>query len=505
MNKNIYIRFIACSLAVLIAMPPWAFAQDNTANPGPDKRFRQEELDQMLAPIALYPDPLLAQVLVAATYPVQVTEADRWVKQNGVLKGDALNNALDRMDWDLSVKALVPFPQVLAMMDDKIAWTERLGDAFIVQQSDVMDTIQKLRLRAQAQGNIRTTREQTVVVEDEYIAIEPANPELVYVPRYDPAVIYGSWWYPDYPPYAWYPYFPADAVITYGLLGFASGILVASAWSWGWGHWDWRHRDIDINITRNININRNRIGAVRTSSWGRDVSRQRLNASRRFGSRDAGGFATGTRPSAAAVQRGLQQRQGGLRSGQAGSRSAQRQANRNSMLGRNATGRTGSGFANAAPRGTSRTGSSFSGRTSRSGDRFAHGNTAAPRGGSAFSRGSNRPRGGSIANNSGRATGGGFARSAPRSFGGSSFARGGGNRPQGSIGRNARPSGGGRAPSFAARGGGGRSSGGFASRDAGRPAGGGGIARPGGHGGHGFANRGGGGGGGGKHCAGKHC
>jgi hypothetical protein len=331
MNKDAcFIRAIVVLLVVLMAAPYGAFAQ----NTGTSRTFRQEELDQMLAPIALYPDSLLAQMLVAATYPVQVTEADRWVRQNPDLKGDALNSALDRTDWDLSVKALVPFPQVLSMMDDKLSWTENLGEAFLAQQADVMDTVQKLRARAQAQGNLKSTREQTVLVKGDSIEIEPANPEVVYVPYYDPAVIYGSWWYPAYPPYAWYPYFPAGPIITYGLFGFAAGIAVASAWNWGWGHWDWGRRDININVSRNVNINRHDIGRIRTSSWSHEVSQRRLSSSRNFGMRDAGRPGAGTRSSAASVEKGLHQHQGTVRSNQAGVGSAHGQANRNATLGR---------------------------------------------------------------------------------------------------------------------------------------------------------------------------
>ena len=188
-------------LILLMAIPAGALAQGSGTGP----TFRQEELDQMLAPIALYPDSLLAQILVAATYPLQVVQADRWIKQNKNLKGDQLNDALDNMNWDLSVKALAPFPQVLSMMSEKLDWTQKLGDAFLAQQADVMDTIQKLRARAKAQGNLQTTKEQQVTVQEQTIVIEPASPTVVYVPAYNPAVIYGPWWYPAYPPYRLLP------------------------------------------------------------------------------------------------------------------------------------------------------------------------------------------------------------------------------------------------------------------------------------------------------------
>ncbi|MGA2403952.1 MAG: DUF3300 domain-containing protein, partial [Syntrophobacteraceae bacterium] len=191
MRRNVFLSRALIGVLVVMMVPYGAFGQ--TAAPAPT--FSPQELDQALAPIALYPDSLLAQVLVAATYPDQVMEADRWIKENASLKGDALNNALDTMDWDLSVKALAPFPQVLSMMAEESAWTQRLGEAFLAQQADVMDSVQKLRQKAQAAGNLKTTAEQKVVVKGEVVEIEPANPQVVYIPSYDPVVVYGTWWW----------------------------------------------------------------------------------------------------------------------------------------------------------------------------------------------------------------------------------------------------------------------------------------------------------------------
>jgi hypothetical protein len=282
MNRRVtYLRVLVGFLVFLMAAPPGILAQSS----GTGGAFRQEELDQMLAPIALYPDSLLGQILVAATYPDQVVEADQWVTQNNDLKGDDMNAALDRMDWDLSVKALVPFPQVLGMMSDKREWTQRVGDAFLAQQADVMDTIQSLRAKAHAQGNLRSTEQQKVVVRGESIEIEPANPRVIYVPTYNPTVIYGSWWHPAYPPYAYSPYYPHHAYdphytgagfVTAGLFGFAAGIAVGSVWHSGWGHWDWHRHNVYVNVNRHININRNDIrrSDIRSSSW-HDVNRHR--------------------------------------------------------------------------------------------------------------------------------------------------------------------------------------------------------------------------------------
>ena len=198
MKRKVFLIRALIGVLVVMMVPYGAFGQ----GAGTAATFGPQELDQMLAPIALYPDSLLAQVLIAATYPDQVVEADRWLKENAGLKGDALNNALDTMDWDLSVKALAPFPQVLSMMAEEPAWTQKVGEAFLAQQADVMDSVQKLRQKAQASGNLKTTAEQKVVVQGDYVEIEPVNPEVVYIPSYNPAVVYGPWWYPAYPPWS---------------------------------------------------------------------------------------------------------------------------------------------------------------------------------------------------------------------------------------------------------------------------------------------------------------
>ena len=242
-------------LIILLAVPPPVFAQDSTTMV---VKFSQEELDQMLAPVALYPDSLLGQVLVASTYPLEVILADRWVKQNKNLKGDALNDAVDRQNWDASVKALVPFPEVLSMMSEKTEWTQRLGDAFLSQQDDVMDTVQRLRERARNEGNLKTTEQQVVVVEKEIIRVEPANPEVVYVPVYDPMWVYGPWWWPAYPPYVVYPYYPGF-VVSPGFIWFGTGFIVGAFWSHAWGYWDWPHHHVIVSTNRSININRRNI------------------------------------------------------------------------------------------------------------------------------------------------------------------------------------------------------------------------------------------------------
>jgi hypothetical protein len=215
-----------------------------------------QELDRLLAPVALYPDALLSQVLMASTYPLEVVQAARWTQANPDLGDEALEQALAAQDWDPSVKALVPFPQVLEMMSERLDWTQRLGDAVLAQQDQVMATVQQLRRKAREAGNLATTRQQTVVVEPDLIVIEPADPEVVYVPVYNPTIVYGSWWWPA-PPYAWYPrsYVVGSGVVT----GVSFGLGVAVG-HYLWGGFDWHHRKIhvhrDVDVVRNVTLNR---------------------------------------------------------------------------------------------------------------------------------------------------------------------------------------------------------------------------------------------------------
>ncbi|MGH7410214.1 MAG: DUF3300 domain-containing protein [Candidatus Methylomirabilis sp.] len=232
-------------------MSPGAAAQDQSK-----PVFSREELEQVLAPIALYPDSLLVQILMASTYPLEVVQADRWTKENKDLKGDALTASLEKQQWDPSVKSLVNFPQVLEMMSQKLDWTQKLGDAFLAQQKDVMDTVQKLRNKAEAQGNLKTTKEQKVIVEKETqtIVIESASPQVIYVPTYNPTVVYGAWPYPAYPPYY---YYPPGYVAGAAVFGFAAGVAVGAAWGYAWGGSNWRGGEVNVNVNRNTNINRN--------------------------------------------------------------------------------------------------------------------------------------------------------------------------------------------------------------------------------------------------------
>jgi hypothetical protein len=244
-------------LVFLMAAPPWVIAQGSQGTEEP-KTFKQEELDQMLAPIALYPDDLLTQLLMASTYPLEIVQAARWAKQNKNLKGDALTQALEKEDWDPSVKSLMNFPEVLDRMNEDLQWTQKLGDAFLAQEKQVMDTIQMLRKKAQEAGNLKDNPQQKVVVDKETIVIESANPEVIYVPSYNPAVVYGAWWWPAFPPpLPFFPFFPYATPYAYGAMAFGAGVARAAAWGYAWGHANWGGGNVNINASRNTNINNN--------------------------------------------------------------------------------------------------------------------------------------------------------------------------------------------------------------------------------------------------------
>ncbi len=186
-------------LSLLLAAPfGQAAAEDVPAS------YTRAELDQMLAPIALYPDTVLSHILIAATYPLEVVQAERWVKANPGLQGEAAVNAVEDRNWDPSVKALVAFPTVLERMVEDLDWTQRLGEAFMTQEGQVIEAVQGLRGRAYTAGNLQTNERVRVVREREVIYVEPAKPNVIFVPYYDTRVVYGPWWWNSYPPVYWY-------------------------------------------------------------------------------------------------------------------------------------------------------------------------------------------------------------------------------------------------------------------------------------------------------------
>ncbi len=242
----------------------------------PRPTFMQQELDQMLAPIALYPDALLSQILIAATYPLEVVEASRWSRANPNLKGDQAVQAVAQNAWDPSVKSLVAFPQILLMMDDNLNWTERLGDAFLAQQAQVMDTVQNLRQKAYAAGNLKSSDQVRVEQQGQTIVVAPAAPEVVYVPYYDPMVIYGPWWWPAYPPVFWAPW-PGFFVRPGFAFSFGIGITVGPGFFFG--AFDWPHRHVTVvnvnNFFFNQTVTRNQTTVNQVNVWQHDPVHRR--------------------------------------------------------------------------------------------------------------------------------------------------------------------------------------------------------------------------------------
>jgi Protein of unknown function (DUF3300) len=231
--------------------PPPPQSAPPPPQPAPPAYAQQtpEQLQQLVAPIALYPDSLVAQILAASTYPEQVVEADRFVQSHPDLKGDDLAKAVDQEPWDPSVKALTAFPSVLGNMDKNLSWTSSLGDAYYNQQQDVMDAVQVMREKAQQAGNLKSTPQQTVTTQGSTIIIQPASPTVVYVPAYNPWIIYGP---PIAPWPGWYPYpgiWYAGPYITFGV-GFGIGFF--GGFAWGWPHWgfDWHNRVVIYNRAR---------------------------------------------------------------------------------------------------------------------------------------------------------------------------------------------------------------------------------------------------------------
>jgi hypothetical protein len=264
----------------------------------------EAQLAQLVAPIALYPDELVAQVLTAATYPAQIVEADRWLQANSSLKGDALAKSVDPQPWDPSIKALTQFPSVLGMMDKNLSWTSSLGEAYMSDQTAVMNAVQRLRQRAQQAGNLQSTPQETVTTQQQdqepVIVIEPVDPAIVYIPEYDPWLVYGG-------PIDFYPGwidYPGLYIAGPGIVfGFGIGIGVYGGFGWGWHNWgcDWRGHGVLYNrapyFSRSPSF-RGRVGSAGGFSQSRGFGRN--GASPGVGSRGslpAGGFRTGGVPS----------------------------------------------------------------------------------------------------------------------------------------------------------------------------------------------------------------
>jgi len=399
------------------------------------------DLDSLVAPIALYPDALVAQIMAASTYPLEIVEADRWQRANASLKGDALEKELEKQPWDKSVAWLVHFPDVLSRMAQNLQWTQSLGDAVLSNQADVMAAVQRMRQRAESSGSLQTTQQQTVVKEKEVIKIVPANPEVVYVPQYNPTIVYGSAWAPV-PAYAYpaiYAPAPAGAVVASSMISFGLGMAMGSV-MWG-GGCDWYHSSIyvgpgrwgyggwggnnDVNININDSFNRtnvnkwehnpvhrggvryrdnsveNRYGArARSSVHDSGVRRQAEGAKGGAGGNDLRGAADRARSSGRAE--GAQRPAGNQRSG-----ASQRSGDAASR-----------GKAAASQARSSGAGAAAKGRASGGDRSLSRPNSGARSGGGSL--------GGSMGSAVQRSGGGNFGGAAQRSGGGAGFGGGGG-------------------------------------------------------------------------------
>src|SRR3954447_4962323 len=429
------------AMALLLAMPVAAVAQTadapaapssqvQTANPPAQaaELLKPEQLEALVAPIALYPDELLANVLAASTYPLEVVQADRWLKERKTLKGDPLKTEVEKQPWDDSVKALASTAEVLTMMSDKLDWTKALGDAVLAQQPDVMDAVQRLRTKAYDNKKLVTTTQQKVSVKTEesrqVVVIEPAVPDTMYVPYYEPATVYGAWPYTEYPPY----YFGYPSYIGAGVV--AAGLAFGTAWAIGrWGNYwgggcNWGNRNVYINH-RTTNIGN---AWQHNPSHRQGVRYNNANVQQRFGNSNL--------KAGAADRMDFRGRDGQQKPGQdrpgAGDRAGER----------------------AGDRGGDRQGPGD--RAKAGGDRAKGGGDRAAKGGGAKNAGAK-----SASSKAGGAKGGGGAKAANRGGGGALNVSSGRSaaaasaRGQASMASMGPRGGGGGGASFAGRGGGG--------------------------------------------------
>ncbi len=264
-------RLVAVLCAALLVPGDATLLRSQTKESTPDAqktpKIAPDQLDSLVAPIALYPDPMLAQVLAASTYPLEIIQLQQWLEKNKNLKDKALVDAVSKQPWDPSVQGMAALPDVVGRLAKDIQWTTDLGNAFLTQQSDLMDAVQRMRKKAQSNGNLKTSEQQKVetkVVENkQVIVIQQASPEVVYVPSYNPVVVYGPPVYP-YPPIYYPPvgYYAAGMAISFGV-----GVAMGAAWGGGWGYGcGWGNNDVDINVNNNFNRNTNINGGNRVSN-----------------------------------------------------------------------------------------------------------------------------------------------------------------------------------------------------------------------------------------------
>jgi hypothetical protein len=269
-------RAVFCAALLLAPVGGLLAAQQPPEVPPPSQALTPDQLDDLVAPIALYPDPLLSQILVASTYPLELVEASQWLQRNPGITGPALTQAAQQQNWDPSIQALVLFPDLVKRLNQDVRWTTNLGNAFLSQQGDVMDAVQRMRLKAQQAGKLSSTSQQTVTTTNDsgqtVVQIQPANPQVIYLPEYDPAYIWGP---PLYYPYAsWY--YPG------AYFGFGIGIPIGAYFGGGWGGWggwgwypSWRGHNIIVNnnFIHRYNFNSSHSTSLTgRSDWSHDAS-----------------------------------------------------------------------------------------------------------------------------------------------------------------------------------------------------------------------------------------
>src|SRR5213595_1315410 len=251
-----------CSLALAQQAQSQEMTTTTTSDTEQAPKLPNDQLNSLVAPIALYSDPLLAKTLAASTYPLEVIQLQQWMAKNPDLKDKALADAVSKQPWDPSIQGLVAYPDVVTRMADNIQWTTDLGNAFLAQQSDVMDAVQRMRAKAQGTGNLKTSAQQVVQTETvasgkQVIEIQQANPDVVYVPSYDPQVVYGAA-PPAYPYYPYtYPGYVPGTALAWGA-GIALGAAAWGAWGGSWGNCNWNGGNVNINNNNNFNKNVNR-------------------------------------------------------------------------------------------------------------------------------------------------------------------------------------------------------------------------------------------------------
>lgn len=435
--------WIAVITAILIMQPTWkvhaqqpqpapAAAPAKPADSPPATKLPNDQLDSLVAPIALYPDALLAQVLVASTYPLEIVQLQQWLEKNSALKDKALADAVKKENWDPSIQSMAPMPEVVKRLAGDIKWTTDLGNAFLAQQSDVMDAVQRMRKKAQDQGNLKSSKEQKVetktveqqtettkvVEKKEVIVIEQSNPQVVYVPSYNPVVVYGPPVYP-YPPIYYPPpgYYAAGVAISFGV-----GMAMGAAWGGGWccGA-SWGGNDIDINVDNDFNRNSNR-NVNRNTDRNTARNTDRSGAGNRAGNQAGGGNKWSHNPqhrgAAPYSDRATSDRFGG------GTQNARANASN-----RPSVANTSQGLSNRAQGGNANAARQSQGAASRSAAGAGAAGGARP-GGSGGDRVGNRsvPNSGSANRGAfgGAGSGGGSAARAASSRGSGSMSRGGG-------------------------------------------------------------------------------